>query len=98
MIVFVAGALDDLERLFNFTAEADLEGARRALRRIRSAISVLEEHPFIGRPVGKRSHLRELVISHGKTGYVALYAYSELDDTVTILGVRHQREAGYPGR
>lgn len=98
MSVFATGALDDLERLFDFSAEVDPDDARRALRRIRSAVSVLDEHPFIGRLVGRRSALRELVISHGKTGHVALYAYSEVDDTVTVLAVRHQKEAGSPGR
>ena len=39
------------------------------------------EHPF----------LREMVISFGQAGYVALF---EIDDaeTVTVLAVRHQRE------
>jgi hypothetical protein len=37
----------------------------------------------------------ELPISRGKTGYVALYRYNELLDTVFVLAIRHQREAGY---
>lgn len=39
--------------------------------------------------------LRELVIPHGKTGYVALYAFSPEDDLVRLLALRHQREAGF---
>jgi len=39
--------------------------------------------------------MRELVISHGRTGYVALYDWLEAVDTVVILALRHQREAGY---
>jgi len=39
--------------------------------------------------------MRELVISHGRTGYVALYDYLAPIDSVVILAVRHQREAGY---
>jgi mRNA-degrading endonuclease RelE of RelBE toxin-antitoxin system len=38
--------------------------------------------------------LRELLISFGSAGYVALF---EIDDaeTVTVLAVRHQRESDY---
>jgi plasmid stabilization system protein ParE len=35
------------------------------------------------------------VISHGRSGYVALYRVSTAADRVEILAVRHQREAGY---
>jgi plasmid stabilization system protein ParE len=39
--------------------------------------------------------LRELVISYGRTGYVALYRVAARGDRVEILAIRHQREAGY---
>jgi hypothetical protein len=39
--------------------------------------------------------MRELVISRGRTGYVALYDWLEAVDAVVILALRHQREAGY---
>jgi plasmid stabilization system protein ParE len=42
--------------------------------------------------------LRELVISRGRTGYVALYSLEEGQDAVLILTIRHQREAGYLGQ
>jgi plasmid stabilization system protein ParE len=38
--------------------------------------------------------LRELVISRGKSGYVALYSYERNSDTILILTIRHQREVG----
>ena len=38
--------------------------------------------------------MRELVISHGSTGYLALYRYHEIRDLVTVLAIRHQRELG----
>lgn len=37
--------------------------------------------------------LRELVISRGLTGYVALHSLEEGQDAVLILAIRHQREA-----
>jgi hypothetical protein len=42
--------------------------------------------------------LRKLVISHGESGYVALYEHAPVDDLVRIVAIRHRREAGYRGR
>jgi plasmid stabilization system protein ParE len=42
-----------------------------------------------------RGEIRELVISAGRTGYVALYQHDALDHRVRVVAVRHQREAGY---
>jgi plasmid stabilization system protein ParE len=42
-----------------------------------------------------RGDIRELVISSGRTGYVALYRLRNGVARVEILTVRHQREAGY---
>ncbi len=39
--------------------------------------------------------MRELVISRGKTGYLALDEYDEVADLVIVLAVRHQREQDY---
>jgi plasmid stabilization system protein ParE len=60
---------------------------------IRGAIATLESHPMIGRPA--EGGLGELVISHGKTGYIALYHYRQPADHVQIRAIRHQREAGF---
>lgn len=86
-------ALSDLERLHTFLARADPRAAAASIARITSAVEALHDHPLIGRPV--EAGLRELVISRGKTGYVALYRYDEAKDGVLLLCIRHQREAGY---
>ncbi|HUX91992.1 MAG TPA: type II toxin-antitoxin system RelE/ParE family toxin [Gallionellaceae bacterium] len=57
------------------------------------ATSVLQGHPLIGRPVPH--NLRELVISKGRTGYVALYRFLPAVDRIDILAIRHQRECGF---
>ena len=54
---------------------------------------MLTNHPLVGRVAEKG--LRELVISRGRSGYVALYSYERLEETVLILALRHQREVGY---
>jgi plasmid stabilization system protein ParE len=50
-------------------------------------------HPHLGRRVDQ--FRRELVISHGKSGYLAIYRFDPVRDLVRILRIRHQREAGY---
>lgn len=39
--------------------------------------------------------MRELIIGRGSRGYVALYRYVPEIDTVFVLAIRSQREAGY---
>ena len=96
MIVFDDGALQDLEEV-GFSLEVDTGWAERQLEAIRSAVTILSEHPRIGRAL-PGSEIRELVISAGKSGFIALYQYDEAEDLVRVLAVRHQREAGYRGR
>jgi hypothetical protein len=39
--------------------------------------------------------VRELVISYGRTGYIALYRFVLARQEVRILALRHQRELGF---
>jgi plasmid stabilization system protein ParE len=64
-----------------------------AAEAIESAVNTLASHPLLGRRVD--GDLRELVISFGATGYIALYRFVVQDDTVRVLALRHQREVGY---
>ncbi|MEO8135760.1 MAG: type II toxin-antitoxin system RelE/ParE family toxin [Betaproteobacteria bacterium] len=90
---YSAKALFDMERLVDFLAENDAGAAVETIDLIGEAVSVLQRHPLIGRPV--EADLRELVISRGAYGYVALYSVEEGQDAVLILALRHQRELGY---
>ncbi len=92
-LIYTANALADLGRLTDFLLEADPPAALETVELITEAIDILERHPEVGRPVDQI--LRELVISRGRTGYVALYSHEEREDCILILAIRHQREAGY---
>lgn len=88
-------AADDLQRLFDFLAEHDLVAAERARAAIAQAFEFLQTFPFACRKTApEHPLLREMVISFGQAGYVALF---EIDNasTVTVLAVRHQREDDY---
>ena len=92
-VIYSDEAFSDLERIVEFLLETSPKAAAQALESIISAIGILEAHPFIGRRLD--DHIRELVISRGATGYLALYRFNPALDVVRILRVRHQREAGY---
>ncbi len=83
-VVYSARCLQDIE---NPAAPVN------AVAAIQSAVENLRAHPLIGRRV--EGELRELVISYGRTGYVALYRFVIGRDEVRILALRHQRELGY---
>ena len=92
---FAPAAAEDLQRLFDFLAEQDLAAAERARAVVGQAIEVLRIFPFSCRKASpENSFLRELVISFGSGGYVALFEV-ENAETVTVLAVRHQREDDY---
>ena len=80
-VVYSAHALGNLERAASFAAG------------IQSAVDSLAAHPLIGRRI--EGDLRELVISFGATGYIALYRFDIQHDEVRVLAMSHQREIGY---
>jgi plasmid stabilization system protein ParE len=93
-VVYSRNALANLERSFQFLAEESPEAAGAAVRAIQSAVDMLAHHPLIGRIV--TAELRELVISFGRTGYVAVYRFVPARGEVRILAIRHQRQLDYP--
>jgi len=86
---------DDLDRIFDHPAGHDVEDIPSRIVEIIQAISVLEFNPWIGRPA--KGGKRELVIGRRTRGYVALYRYVAEIDTVFVLALRGQKEAGYNG-
>ena len=92
-IVYSARALENLAHTLEFLHKENPAAAQTALNAIESAISNLAVHPLVGRRI--EGDLRELVISFGETGYIALYRFVVQQDTVRVLSLRHQREIGY---
>lgn len=97
-----AAALADLERLQDFAELsgdpiADITDSNDASIGLAvfllDAMTVLSHQPGIGRRAEQGR--RELVISRGRSGYLAKYRVYVDTDQVLILRIRHQREAGY---
>jgi toxin ParE1/3/4 len=85
--------LNDIDRFLDHLTLHEVDDAPARMAEIVEALEILVRHPLIGRPV--RSGKRELVIGSGSRGYVALYRFIADADTVFVLALRSQREAGY---
>ena len=85
--------LDDFDRFLDHLLSFDVHDATGRVAEIIQALDVLSHSPLIGRPARRGN--RELIIGHGGHGYVALYRFVPGIDTVFVLAVRSQREAGY---
>ncbi len=93
-VIFAPAAIRDLERLRAFLRPRNPSAAKRAGEAIVSGVRALGTHPHMGRLVEDLSEqYREWLIDFGDSGYVARYRIE--GDVVTILAVRHQKEAGY---
>ena len=92
-LIYSRRAFSDLERLVSFAEDRGPAEALAVVAVIAEAVDLLARHPLIGRLA--EHGLRELVISRGKTGYVALYDFAPVPDEVVILAIRAQREAGF---
>lgn len=85
--------LEDFDRFFDHLARFEVVDAPARIAEIVQAIQILTHSPLIGWPV--RGGKRDLVIGKDSRGYVALYRFLARIDTVFVLAIRSQREAGY---
>jgi len=92
-VIYAGRAVDHLEQAFEFARGEPPAASEGTARAISSAAALIGEHPLAGSRV--HGDIRELVISFGATGFVALYRFLPLRQEVRILAVRHQRELGY---
>jgi plasmid stabilization system protein ParE len=100
-IVFSREAASDLDRLFDFALERELESPtgdlripELAIKAIRQGCEFLSRSPFSCRKAAGSSFHRELIIPFGRHGYVALFEIVD-GKTVIIGAIRHQREDDY---
>jgi toxin ParE1/3/4 len=84
---------DDLDRILEHLFGHQAADAPSRIEDMTRGIDVLERNPLIGRAV--QADLRELVIGRRARGYIALYRYVAELDTVFVLAIRGQKEAGY---
>jgi plasmid stabilization system protein ParE len=92
-IIYSAQAQYDLERLFVFLGEKDIESAKRAMKAIDDGFKLLAKNPTMWRVI--EHGLREYLIDFGKNGYITLYDYHEELDIVEVLAIKHSLENEY---
>lgn len=92
-IELAAQVADDFDRILEHLAQHEVAEAAARIDQIIQAINVLESNPLLGRPA--QNDMRELIIGRQSRGYVALYRYVPEVDSVFVLAIRSQREAGY---
>ena len=92
-VVYSRNATSNIERLHRFLAEKNPDAAARAANTILDRLDRLARFPRLGPVDPDRPDTRQFFIRFGTAGYVA--QYSVLGDTVTVLAIRHMREAGY---
>ena len=92
-VIHSSRALAHLERALDLARAEHPDIASAAAEAIRSAVESLALHPLLGRRL--HGDIRELVVSYGRTGYLALYRFDVPKDEVRILALRHQRETGF---
>jgi plasmid stabilization system protein ParE len=93
-LAYSAAAFEDLQRIYAALEADDPTLAANSVTLIGAAIRDLAARPLLGRPA--EDGLRERVISHGRTGYVALYRHLQAEGCVLIVAIRHRYAAGYP--
>ena len=93
-LIWAPTALLDAQRLYRFLAPKNLDAAVRAVGAIRQGVKLLEHQSGLGRPIEDMDdEFRDWIIDFGDSGYVVRYRVTA--DTITILGIRHQKEAGF---
>ncbi|MEO6967170.1 MAG: type II toxin-antitoxin system RelE/ParE family toxin [Rhodanobacteraceae bacterium] len=85
--------IEDFDRIIDHLERHEARNIGARLRAIIAAIDILERNPLIGRPTVRE--IRELIIGRDARGYISLYRYLPELDTVLVLAIRGQREAGY---
>ena len=93
-MIWSAPALTGVQRLYRFLAEKNEAAAKRAIKAIREGVKPLAAQPQVGRVAEEMDEaFRDWPINFGDSGYIVRYRFD--GNEVTILAVRHQKEAGY---
>ena len=93
-LIWSEPALVNVQRLYRFLAEKNLAAAKRAVKAIRDGVKIMAQHPQVGRVVDEMDEVfRDWPVDFGDSGYVVRYRFD--GERVTLLAVRHQKEAGF---
>lgn len=89
-LFWLPAALADVDRLYAFLKQVDINAADKALHCIEEAAARLQEHPELGRLMRDDRVRREWVAPFGAGAYVLRYRLT--GTAVVIVRVWHSRE------
>jgi plasmid stabilization system protein ParE len=94
-LIWSPAALRDVQRLHRYLAERNTDAARRTVKAIRNGVKMLQHQPAVGRPVDDIEPGYRGLDDRFRRRRLCTALYRIDGDLVTVLAVRHQREAGY---
>ena len=92
-LILTPEAQQDLVRLEEFLWDSGDPESAQLFAFLMDGLHVVTRQPGIGRPVG--GSLRELIVSRGRSGYLARYSFDVVRQRIRVLRIRHLRESGY---
>jgi plasmid stabilization system protein ParE len=93
-LIWSEPALASVQRVYRFLAEKNPAAASRAVKVIRDGVNILATHPQVGRVVEEMDEaFRDWPVDFGDSGYMVRYRFD--GEQVTILAVRHRKDAGF---
>jgi plasmid stabilization system protein ParE len=94
IILWSDRARSNLDRLDEFLRVKNPRAATAALTSIRDGVMAIEQFPLSGRPLPDNPvNVREWLVLYGSGGYRIRYRID--GDAITVLAIRHTREAGF---
>lgn len=85
-------ARTDLQRLYDFLAQFNVQIADNGIEAIFSSIDTIKSNLLIGSPLSDRPHVRKLVVSFGASGYLVFHKRYDDQDINLITRIIHQKE------
>lgn len=89
-IVISSKATQDLQKIREYLQQFNAEAAQKAGREIIRAVTLLQSHPMLGKPLEDIPEYRELIIPFGAGAYIIRYRVDF--DLIVIVTIRHSRE------
>lgn len=90
-IVWLPGAVRDIDRLRSFLKSDNPRAAQRAAQRIIEGVKLLQANAEAGIPVENLIDYRDLILSFGAGNYIVRYCI-ETTSRVVIVRVCHSKE------
>jgi len=91
-IIYTPEFIGDFERLYIFLNEKNPIAAQKLAGLLQEKLELLSTIPKAFSFFGE---YRLYLMQFGSSGYAILYDYDENDDSIVVLRIKHQKEAGF---